>query len=89
MRQFRTNIGSEEGVAAGLQCNWEYRQQAWEHRQQVCEHLGVPSTYLEMQVTFLGAPPITVEQCGKNIIVFGNAAGRPEDHIYYILFNNI
>jgi len=35
----------------------------------------------------LGARWITVEQSGKNIF-FGNAAGAPGNHSYYISFNN-
>jgi len=44
------------------------------------EHLGVPATSL-------GAPRITVEQSGKNIF-FGNAAGGPGNHSYYLSFND-
>ena len=32
-----------------------------------------------------GAPRITVEQSGKNNIVFGNAAGAPGNHSYYFI----
>jgi len=35
----------------------------------------------------LGARWITVEQSGKNIF-FGNAAGAPGNHSYYLLFND-
>jgi hypothetical protein len=35
----------------------------------------------------LGAPGITVEQCGNNIF-FENAAGAPGNHSYYLLFND-
>jgi len=45
------------------------------------EHLGAPATSL-------GAPPITEEQSGKNNIFFGNAAGAPGNHSYYLSFND-
>ena len=45
------------------------------------EHLGAPATSL-------GAPQITVDQSGKNNIFFGNAAGAPGNHSYYLSFNN-
>jgi len=63
-----------EGIPAGLQSNWERRRQAWEH--------------LEALATSLGAPRITVEQSGKNNIFFGNDAGAPGNHSYYLSFNN-
>jgi len=50
--------------------------------------LGVPVTSLGAPATSLGAPRITVEQSGKNNISFGNAAGAPGNHSYYILFND-
>jgi hypothetical protein len=40
-------------------------------------------------VTRLGAPLITEEQSVKNNIIFGNAAGVPENHSYYISFNDL
>jgi len=45
-------------------------------------------TNLGAPATFLGAPRITVEQSGKNNIFFGNAAGAPGNHSYYLLFND-
>jgi len=82
--------------------SWECRQQAWERRRQPWEHLGVPATRLGaptkslgaqtkslgVPTTNLGARRITVEQSGNNIIFFGNAVGVPENHSYYLLFND-
>ena len=68
MHQFQESIRPQEGILAGLQSNWERQRQAW-------ERLGVPATNL-------GAPRITVEPSGKNIIFFGNAAGAPGNHSY-------
>jgi len=67
---------------------WERWPQAWEHQWQAWEHPRAPGRCLGVPVTSLGACPITVEQSGKNIIFFGNAAGLPGNHSYYILFNN-
>jgi len=49
--------------------------------------LGAPATTLGAPATCLGAPQITVEQSGKNNI-FGNAAGVPGNHSYYLSFND-
>jgi hypothetical protein len=46
------------------------------------------ATNLGVLVTGPGAPRITVEQSGKNNIFFGNAAGAPGNHSYYLSFNN-
>ena len=73
---------------------WERRRQAWERRQQAWEHLGVPATSLGALTKSLGAPMtilgvhrIMVEQSGKNIF-FGNTAGAPGNHSYYLSFND-
>jgi len=50
--------------------------------------LGAPTTSLGTLPPCLGAPQTTVEQFGKNNIFFGNAAGAPGNHSYYILYNN-
>jgi hypothetical protein len=49
--------------------------------------LRVPMTSLGAPTTILGAPRVTVEPFGKNIF-FGNTAGAPGNHSYYISFNN-
>ena len=74
MRQFQESIRPWEGIPAGLQSNWERRWQAW-------EHLGAPAISL-------GSLRITIEQSGKNNVFFGNAAGAPGNHSYYLSFNN-
>jgi len=81
MRQFQETIRPLEGISPGLQSNWERWQQAW-------EHLGAPGTILGVPAASLEAPQITVEQSGKNNIFFGNAAGAPGNHSYYLLFND-
>jgi len=50
--------------------------------------LGGPMTSLGELTTCLGAPRITVEQSGKNGI-FRNVAGAPENHSYYLPFNDL
>jgi hypothetical protein len=52
------------------------------------ERLGALPTNLGVLAICLGAPRITVEQSGKNNIFFGNAAGSPGNHSYYLLFND-
>ena len=48
----------------------------------------MPATNLGAPATCLGAPRTTVEQSGKNNILFGNAAGVPGNHSYYSSFND-
>jgi hypothetical protein len=74
---------------------WEHRRQDWECRRQAWEHLGArttslgaPATSLGAPATSLGAPRITVEQSGRNNIFFGNTAGAPGNHSYYLSFND-
>ena len=59
---------------------WERCRQVWKRQRQAKEHLGA-------RVTSLGAPQITVEQSGKNIF-FGNGAGAPGNHSYYLSLND-
>ena len=49
-------------------------------------NLGAPVTNLGAPVTNLGAPRNTVEQSGKNNIVFGNAAGAPGNTYRSMIF---
>ena len=77
-----------EGISAGLQSNWECRGQAWEHLGAPVTNLGAQATNLGAPVTNHGAPLITVEQSGKNNIFFGNTAGAPGNHSYYLSFND-
>jgi hypothetical protein len=58
-------------------------------------HLGAPTPSLGTLTTSLGAPTkclgaprITGMQSGKNDIFFGNVAGAPGNHSYYLSFNN-
>jgi len=67
---------------------WECQRQAWKRQPQAWEHLGAPVTCLGAPTTSLGAPRITVEPSAKNII-FGNAAGVPGNHSYYLLCSTI
>ena len=89
MRQFQESIRPDEGIPAGLQSNWKLWQQAWERQQQAQKHLEVTATNLGAPATCQGAPRITVEQSGKNNIFFGNAAGAPGNHSYYLSFNDL
>ena len=59
---------------------------AGENSWRTWEHLGVLATSLGAPATTLAASRITVEQSGKNIF-FGNGAGAPGNHSYYISLN--
>jgi hypothetical protein len=52
------------------------------------EHLKVLGTILGVPAISLGAPRITVEEPGKNIIFFGNNAGVPGNQSNYLSFND-
>ena len=74
------SVGTPRSTRDNIGCTWE--------------HLGVPTTSLGAAMASLGAPAtslraprITLEQCGPNNIFFGNAAGAPGNHSYYLLFN--
>jgi len=60
----------------------------WEHLGAPATSMGVPMTSLGALATSQGAPRITVEQSGKNNIIFGNPAGGPGNHSYYLSFND-
>jgi len=74
-------LGTPQSAGENFSCTWE--------------HLGAPATSLGATVTSLGAPAtslgaprITVEQSGKNNILFGNGAGAYGNHSYYLSFND-
>jgi len=67
---------------------WESRRQAWERLGVLVTSLEVPTKHLGAPMTSLGARVITVEQSGKNIIIFGNAAGTSGNDSYYLSFND-
>jgi hypothetical protein len=60
----------------------------WEHLGAPVTRLGTPTTSLDAPATSLGSPRITVEQSGRNNIFFGNTAGAPGNHSYYLSFND-
>jgi len=68
-----TRLGTPQSAGENFQCTWEW--------------LGAPARSLEVPVTSLGAPRITVDQSWNNIF-FGNAAGAPGNHSYYLLFTD-
>jgi len=59
----------------------------WKHLGALGTSLGALARTLGAPATSLGAPPITVEQSQNNNIFFGNAAGEPGNHRYYLSFN--
>jgi hypothetical protein len=68
---------------------WECRRHDWECRRQAWEYLGARTTSLGAPATSLGAPRITLEQSGRNNNFFGNTAGAPGNHSYYLSFNDV
>jgi len=60
----------------------------WEHLGAPATRLGAPTTSLGAPVSSQGAPRITVEQSGRNTILFGNTAGAAGNHSYYLSFND-
>jgi len=81
-------LGTPLSAGENFGSTWVHRRQAWERRGQSWERLGARTTGLGAPATSLGAPRITVEQSGKNNIFFGNAAGAPGNHSYYLSFND-
>jgi len=81
-------LGPPRSIGENFGCTWPHLPQSWVRRGHSWEHLGMPTTSLGAPATCLEAPRITVEQSGKNIIFFGNAAGAPGNHSYYLLFND-
>jgi len=85
----------------GRQQAWVHQQWAWVHLGAPVTSLGAPTaslrplptslggpmTALGMPATRLGASRLTVEQSGNNLS-FGNAAGVPGYHSYYLFFND-
>ena len=58
----------------------------WEHLGALARSLAALTTSLGMLATNLGAPRITIDQYAK--IIIGNAACEPENHCYYLSFND-
>jgi len=80
--------GTPRSARENFGCPWEHLG-AWATRLGApATSLGAPTTSLGAPVTSLGAPLITVEQSGKNNIFFGNTAGAPGNHGYYLSFND-
>jgi len=86
--QYRSTMGV---IVISLGTPWSAGENfgcTWEHLGVLVTSLGVPTRSLGALATCLGASRITVEQSGQNKIFFGNAAGAPGNHTYYLLFNN-
>ena len=52
-------------------------------------NLGAPTSNQGALATTVGAPRLMVEQSGKNIIFFMNAAVAPGHHCYYLLLEDL
>ena len=81
-------LGTPRSAGENFRCTWECQGQSWEHLEVLATSLGAPATSLGLPATSLGAPRMTGEQSGKNNIFFGNTAGAPGNHSYYLSFNN-
>jgi len=74
------SLGTPRRAAENFGCTWE-------HLGVPATSLGAPAASLGAPATTLGEPRIAVSQSGKNIF-FGIAAGAPENHSYYLSFND-
>jgi len=82
------SLGTPQSARENFGCTWEHLGAPATCMVAPTKSLGAPTTILGAPARSLGAPQITVEQSGKNNIFFGNAAGVPGNHSYYILFND-
>jgi hypothetical protein len=80
-------LGTSRSAGENFGCTWEYLGVPATSPGAPVTSFSAPTTSLDATATTLGAPRITVEQCGRNII-FGNAAGAPENPSYYSSFND-
>jgi len=76
-------LGTSRSGGENFGCTWEYLGALETNLGALTTSLGTPMS----AATSLGAPWITVEQSEKNIF-FGNAAGAPGNHSYYLSFHN-
>jgi len=87
----RTPRSARENIA----CTWQHQGAATTSLTVPTTSLRVPTTSLRAATTTLGVPTaslgtplITVWLSGNNNILFGNIAGVPGNHSYYISFND-
>jgi len=71
-------LGTPRSTGENFRCTREHLEAPATSRVALPTSLGVP-------LTNLASPRITVEQSGKYNIFFGNAAGAPGNHSYYLL----
>ena len=81
------SLGTPRSAGENFECTWEHLRAPATSLRKLATSLGAPVTCRGAPTTSLGAPRLTVEQSGKNSI-FGNAAGVPGNHSYYLTFNN-
>jgi hypothetical protein len=78
---FMISLGVIWRVGENIKCNWK-------HQGVLVTSLGALMTSSGVPATCLGVPRITLDQSGKYNIFFGNTAGGPENHSYYLLFKD-
>jgi len=83
------SLGTPRSSGENFRCTWEHLGAPATSQGAPMTSLRAPMMSLGAPATSLGAPPITVEQSGKNNVFFGNTAGAPENHSYYLSFNNL
>jgi hypothetical protein len=87
MRVIVISLGTPRSARENFGCTREHLEAPATSLGAPATSLGAPTTSLGALVASLGAPRITVEQSRKNIS-FGNAAGAPGNHSYYLSFND-
>jgi hypothetical protein len=80
-------LGTPRSAGENFGCAWEHLVAPATRLEAPATCLGAPMTSLGPPWTSLGASRITVKQSRKNVF-FGNAAGTPGNHSYYLLFND-
>jgi len=81
-------LGTPRSAEENFGCTWEHLGVPASSLGAPATSFGAPTTSLGAPATSLGVPQITVHQAGKNNIFFGNTAGAPGNHSYYISIND-
>jgi hypothetical protein len=81
------HLETPQSGGENIGCTWEQLGGPATSLQAPATSLGAPATHLGAPAINLGALRITVEQSRKNSS-FGNAAGAPLNHGYYLSCND-
>jgi len=79
------SLRTPHSAGEDFECSWEHLWVPATSLWAPTTSLGAAMKSLEAPTTSLGAPRITVKQSGKHNIFFGNVAGAPGNHSYYLV----